>query len=163
MGRDKRLVGPFVGNRMRRAGGRVRQRVVRTWGPSFGPIATGLRGDHRSVLVLADPAHDDRVRGWRRHFSGDDVTILSVGTDVGDLGELREHLRRRSGPDLILVVLGPGALTLLAKSHLTLFRRLFLYLGTGGRYVVDRRVAGRRAGGQTKKRIGAVPISPVST
>lgn len=105
-----------------------------------------LRSDGlRSVVVLADPAHEDRVRQWRDSFTGDDVTVMYVGVDVVDVADVVERLTRRRGQDVILVVLGGAALARLAKDHRALFSRLFLELSQGGSYLVDRTVAGRRS------------------
>ena len=77
-------------------------------------------------------------------FAGDHLTVLSVD-GASNLDSVVESLLRLPAQDVVVVVLGDGALASLASHHGELFARLALHVRGGGTYVVDRRAGDRQA------------------
>ena len=127
----------------RRLGSRVWHRLRRARLPAPGGERRGRRGD-RAVVVLADSALPDLVDTWSDAFSGDHLTVLSVD-GASDLDSVVASMLRLPAQDVVVVVLGDGALASLASDHGELFARLALHVRGGGTYTVDRRAGDRQA------------------
>ena len=127
----------------RRLGSRVWRRLRRARRPALEDERWGRSGD-RAVVVLAESALPELVDRWLDVFAGDHLTVLSVD-GASNLDSVVESLLRLPAQDVVVVVLGDGALASLASHHGELFARLALHVRGGGTYVVDRRAGDRQA------------------
>ena len=127
-----------------RPGGRTRG-----WLRRVGPARAGDRlpklpmerlgkQGRRDVVILADPAHPDALRRWLHEFATDRVSVVSVDASC-DVGTLTTRVARLNGQDVIVTVLGAGALVSIGNQG-DLLAALLLHLRAGGAYVVDKNV-----------------------